>query len=118
MRTLDTNNNMSALAPDYCIDNCPEFELPNIFSPNNDDANDFFKAIKVKQIKEIDLAVVDRWGHVVYKTTDPYFKWNGVSSASNVAVSEGTFFFVCDVYESRLVGIVKRTIKGTVQVVR
>lgn len=118
IKAIDIHNNSSALGPDFCIDNCPEFELPNIFSPNKDGANDFFQAIKVKQIQSIDLAVVDRWGHVVYKTSDPYFKWDGISQATKVAVSEGTFFYVCDVYEARLVGPVKRTITGTVQVVR
>lgn len=118
MKTLDTNNNISSLGPDFCIDNCPEFELPNIFSPNDDGANDFFKAIKVKQVKEIDLTILDRWGNVIYKTKDPYFKWDGISQVTKVAMSESTYFFVCDVYESRLVGIVKRTLNGTVQLVR
>ncbi len=118
MKTLDTNANLSALGPEFCVDNCPEFELPNIFSPNNDEANDFFKAIRVKQIKEIDLTILDRWGNVVYKTKDPFFKWDGISQVTKVAMSESTYFYVCDVYESRLVGIVKRSLNGTVQLVR
>jgi gliding motility-associated-like protein len=118
VQATDIHGNVGKLSQDFCIDNCPEFELPNIFSPNNDQSNDFYKAIKVRQIKEIDLAIVDRWGHVVYTTKDPYFKWDGVSKISNVQVSEGTFFYVCDVFESRLKGIVKRTLKGYLQVVR
>jgi gliding motility-associated-like protein len=118
IKAVDLHGNESALSPDFCIDNCPIFELPNIFSPNNDGANDFFKAIRVRQIKEINLSIVDRWGNPVYFTKDPYFQWNGISSISKVAVSEGTFFYVCDVYESRLKGTVKRTLKGWVQVVR
>jgi len=118
VQALDINGNIGLLSRDFCIDNCPEFELPNIFSPNKDGTNDEFKAIKVRQIKEIDLTVVDRWGNLVYHTKDPYFKWDGVSSMSKVAVSEGTFFFVCAVFEPRLKGIIKRTIKGTVTVVR
>lgn len=115
---VDSAGNNSKLANDFCIDNCPIFELPNIFTPNGDKANDYFKAIRVRQIKEIDLHVYDRWGNLVYMTTDPYFKWDGTSIFSNVEVSEGTFFYICDVYEPRVRGTVKRTLKGNVQVVR
>jgi len=118
IQAVDSAGNLSALSPDFCIDNCPEFELPNIFSPNKDGANDFFKAIKVRQVKEIDLVVVDRWGNLMYKTKDPYFQWNGINSQSGQAASEGTFFYVCTVYEPRVKGVVKRVLKGTVQVVR
>ena len=118
VQAMDGRNNIGTLSPDFCIDNCPEFELPNIFSPNGDGNNDFFKAIKVRQIKEINLSVLDRWGHVLYTTKDPYFQWNGVSAVSKAQVSESTFFYVCDVFESRLKGVIKRTLKGTVQVVR
>ncbi|WP_317899177.1 gliding motility-associated C-terminal domain-containing protein [Aurantibacillus circumpalustris] len=118
VKATDIHENVGPLSPDFCIDNCPIFELPNVFSPNKDEVNDFFQAIRVRQIKEIDLSVVDRWGHLVYTTKDPYFKWDGISNVTKVPVSEGTFFYVCDVYEPRLKGIVKRTLKGTVQVVR
>ena len=118
VKATDIHGNEGQLSVDFCIDNCPEFELPNVFSPNGDGVNDFFKAIKVRQIKEIELSVVDRWGNLVYTSTDPYFQWNGVSTVSKAAVSEGTFFYVCHVYEPRLKGIVKRTLKGTVQAVR
>jgi gliding motility-associated-like protein len=118
VQVTDSSGNKSRMSDDFCIDNCPEFELPNIFTPNGDGMNDDFKAIKVRQIKEIDLVVNDRWGNLVYKTKDPYFKWNGVSNLTKSPVSEGTFFFVCDVYEPRVTGTVKRTLKGFVEVAR
>jgi gliding motility-associated-like protein len=118
IQAMDSSNNLSPLSPDFCIDNCPIFELPNVFTPNADGTNDFFKAIRVRQIKEINMTVIDRWGTPVYNTTDPYFKWDGVSIASNKPVSEGTFFYICDVFEPRLTGTIKRTLKGFVQVIR
>jgi len=118
VKALDIHGNESPLSPDFCIDNCPEFELPNIFTPNKDGVNDFFQAIKVRQIKEINLSIVDRWGHLVYTTKDPYFKWDGISSVSKAQVSEGTFFYVCDVFEPRLKGVVKRSLKGYLEVAR
>jgi gliding motility-associated-like protein len=118
VQSVDSSNNVSPLSPDFCIDNCPIFELPNIVTLNGDGVNDFFKAIRVRQIKEIDLVIFDRWGALVYKTNDPYFKWDGTSVQSNLLVSEGTFFYICDVFEPRLKGIVKRNLKGYMQVVK
>ncbi|PBQ32164.1 hypothetical protein CNR22_10390 [Sphingobacteriaceae bacterium] len=118
VKAIDIHDNVGQMSQDFCIDNCPEFELPNIFTPNEDGVNDFFKAIKVRMIKEINLSIVDRWGNLVYTTKDPYFQWSSVSMVSKVAVSDGTYFYVCDVYEPRLKGIVKRTLKGTVHVAR
>ncbi len=115
MIAIDSSNNSSKLSPDFCIDNCPEFELPNIFTPNGDDKNDSYQAVKVRQIEKIDLNIFDRWGNLVYKTDDPFFKWDGTSNISKRQASEGTFFYMCDVYEPRVTGIVKRTIKGFLQ---
>lgn len=114
----DSSGNASKPASDFCIDNCPVFELPNVFTPNNDNINDNFQAVKIRQVLKIDLKVFDRWGNLVYNTTDPYFKWNGQSNITNQQVSEGTFFYLCDVFEPRLRGINKRTLKGTVTMLR
>lgn len=115
MTAIDSSGNTSKLSPDFCVDNCPEFELPNIFTPNGDDKNDNYQAVKVRQIKEIDLNIYDRWGNLVYKTNDPYFKWDGTSNISKKQVSEGTFFYTCIVSEPRVTGLVKRTLKGFLQ---
>lgn len=114
---IDSSGNIGAKSQEVCIDNCPEFDLPNIITINGDGVNDFFKAIRVRHIKEIDLYVYDRWGTLVYQTTDPYFKWNGVSKASGKKVSDGTLFYICDVYELRVKGVKKRSLKGYVQVI-
>jgi gliding motility-associated-like protein len=118
VQAVDVHGNKSKLSEDFCIDNCPEFELPNIFTPNSDGVNDFYKAIKVRQIKEIGLVIVDRWGNTVYRTSDPYFQWNGQSILTKAPVSDGTYFYICDVYEPRLQGVIKRTIRGYLNVTR
>jgi len=118
IQAMDSSGNLSPRSPDFCIDNCPIFELPNIFSPNGDGNNDHFMAIRVRQIREIYLNVFDRWGNLVYTTTDPYFKWDSKSIITGKDVSEGVFFYTCDVFEPRLKGIVKRTLKGSVHLVR
>jgi gliding motility-associated-like protein len=118
IQSQDSSGNLSAMSQDFCIDICPVFELPNIFSPNKDGANDFYKAIKVRQVKQIDLTILDRWGNPLYRTSDPYFEWDGINAISRKPVSEGTLFYVCTVYEPRVNGLTRRVLKGTVQLVR
>ncbi|GIV29092.1 MAG: hypothetical protein KatS3mg028_0158 [Bacteroidia bacterium] len=101
-----------------CTDNCPEFELPNVVTFNDDGVNDFFMAIKVKYVKDIDLKVYNRWGQLVYETKDPYFKWNGSVKQTGQRCSDGTYFYTCIVNEIRLKGITPRKLKGYIQVFR
>ncbi|MGZ3883443.1 MAG: T9SS type B sorting domain-containing protein [Bacteroidia bacterium] len=113
---IDSSGNESVKGDGKCVDNCPEFDLPNIFTNNSDSVNDFFKAIRVKYIRDIDLKVYDRWGLLVYETTDPYFKWDGKVKQSGQQCSEGTYFYICQVNEIRVAGIRTRSLKGWVQV--
>ena len=101
-----------------CVDNCPEYELPNVITVNGDGVNDFFKAIKNKFIKDIDLKVYNRWGTLVYETTDPAFLWDGKVIQSKLLATEGTYFYVCQVNEIRVTGngTVSRDLKGFLQI--
>lgn len=114
---VDRRLNVSPASTEFCVDNCPIFELPNIVTVNGDGVNDFYKAVRVRQIKEINLQIWDRWGGLVYETKDPYFKWDCISRLSNQRVSQGAFFYVCEVFEPRLDGIKKRLLKGYLHVV-
>ncbi|MGE0568182.1 MAG: gliding motility-associated C-terminal domain-containing protein, partial [Bacteroidia bacterium] len=114
---IDSSGNISNKSEEICVDNCPVFDLPNIVTFNGDGINDFFKAIRVRHIKEIDLHVYDRWGTLVFRSDNPYFLWDGTSRVSNFKVSDGTFFYICDVYEKRVKGVKKRTLHGYLQVV-
>lgn len=115
---VDSSGNKSFIASDNssCTDNCPEFELPNVVTFNDDGVNDFFMAIKVKYIKDIDLKIYNRWGQLLYETTDPYFKWDGKVKQTGLRCSDGTYFYICIVNEIRVKGIIPRKLKGYFQV--
>ena len=113
---IDSFNNESLQSIKVCADNCPQYELPNVITVNGDGINDFFKAIKNKFVKDIDLRIYNRWGTLVYQTTDPAFNWDGKVIQSKLQATEGTYFYVCQVNEIRLVGIVERNLKGFLQI--
>ncbi|MBI3521240.1 MAG: gliding motility-associated C-terminal domain-containing protein [Bacteroidetes bacterium] len=113
---VDSFGNESAQSAKVCVDNCPEYELPNVITVNGDGVNDFFKAIKNKFVKDIDLKIYNRWGTLVYETTDPAFLWDGKVVQSKQLATEGTYFYVCQVNEIRVKGIVARDLKGFLQI--
>ena len=113
---VDSFGNESAQSIKVCVDNCPEYELPNVITLNGDGVNDFFKAIKNKFIKDIDLKIYNRWGTLVYESTDPKFLWDGKTIQSKQLCSEGTYFYVCQVNEIRVTGIESRNLKGFLQI--
>lgn len=44
IQAVDRSGNESELSDPVCFDNCPYYELPNIFTPNGDNCNDRFSA--------------------------------------------------------------------------
>lgn len=113
---VDSSGNESLKAEATCIDNCPEFELPNVVTFNGDGVNDFYKAIRVKHIKDIELYIYNRWGQLVYETKDPYFNWDGKVIQTKMMASEGTYFYTCVVNELRVKPTKPRLLKGYIQV--
>ncbi|NPA67308.1 MAG: gliding motility-associated C-terminal domain-containing protein, partial [Chlorobi bacterium] len=99
-----------------CIDNCEYYELPNVFTPNGDGVNDLFKPYPYKFVEKIDLTVYNRWGNEVFKTQDPDINWDGRDMTSGKTVSDGVYYYVCDVYEKRLSGIEVRNIAGLIRI--
>lgn len=112
-------SNESLPSDTICFDNCPNYVLPNVFTPNNDTKNDFFQAIlPVKFIKEIDISIFNRWGQEVYKSYDPYFKWNGNNIETDIPSPSGVYFYKCVVYTIQLSGIEQFEIEGFLHLIR
>ena len=53
------------------------FEIPNIFSPNGDSRNEFFKPIISQQMQLVNMKIFNRWGQVVYDNESNEIGWNG-----------------------------------------
>ncbi len=50
--------------------------VPNSFTPNGDGNNDIF-LVYGQDIKTVDLKIFNRWGEMVFETTNPLYGWDG-----------------------------------------
>ena len=112
------NHNESFFTNEVCIDNCPEYRLPNVFTPNRDGKNDLLNPFPYRFVDKIDIIIFDRWGLPVFKTTNLDINWDGKDQDSKTDCTDGVYFYICDIYEIFLEGVKKRTIRGTVQIIR
>lgn len=117
---VDSNGNRSMMSDTVCIDSdiCGTYHLPNMFTPNGDERNDFFIPFPYSSVEKIDLQIVNRWGNLIFATEDPDIKWDGKMQGTNQDVSDGVYYYICDVYELTLNGTVKRTLRGSITVIR
>lgn len=114
---VDSFENESVPSLRVCVDECYLYELPNVFTPNNDNENDFFMAYnRNNAVKQINLKIFNRWGQLVYETTDPNFQWDGKILKTGNLAATGVYYYICDVYEPRLQGIYVRNIAGFVHI--
>jgi hypothetical protein len=91
---VDRSGNESELSEEFCFDNCPNYELPNVFTPNGDECNEKFSAYNdrlqvdeegmgpcgpidlselrkkcARFVERVDFRVYNRWGQEVYMYT-------------------------------------------------
>jgi gliding motility-associated-like protein len=116
----DSSGNESSFSNMVCvdIDSCSLYSLPNVFTPNGDGYNDFYRPFPYDFVEKIDLKVYNRWGVKVYSTTDPEIGWDGTCTTTGKPCSEGVYYYICDVYEWTLKGLRKRTLHGTIHLYR
>lgn len=56
----------------------PSFNIPNAFTPNNDDVNDRFRVLVNGNIVVEEFLIFNRWGQLVYEApTDDLSGWDG-----------------------------------------
>ncbi|MDZ7876388.1 MAG: gliding motility-associated C-terminal domain-containing protein [Saprospiraceae bacterium] len=79
------------------VDNCIPFRpyVPNVFSPNNDGANDDVKPFFQNEFQITDnylFQIYDRWGGLVFSTNDKNAAWNGTHR--NQEIDNGVFVYM------------------------
>lgn len=70
---------------------CCNLFIPNVFTPNNDGKNDYFRPIDINKHELVRFVIVDRWGQVVYDTEVPDKGWDGLFKGSKAR--GGTYYY-------------------------
>jgi gliding motility-associated-like protein/uncharacterized repeat protein (TIGR01451 family) len=72
--------------------------IPNVFTPNGDDRNDYFYVFSRAQATLSEFQIFSRWGDLVYERTnaipnEPSFGWNGYFGNGNRPMEPGTYVY-------------------------
>jgi gliding motility-associated-like protein len=90
------------------------FYIPSAFTPNGDGLNDVFR-IEGRGFSEYELTIFNRWGNVIFHTTNPEDVWVGNAGEEDFFAQNQDYNYVL-----RVKGFDTNTIQrtGTVKVIR
>lgn len=128
---VDRSGNESEPSNIVCIDNCPFYELPNVFTPNGDGTNDTFMAFDnpfskcPRFVEAVELKIYNRWGVQVFDfnsrastENNIFIHWDG-RDKNGRELPAGTYFYsgtvIFDVLDPSLR---EQQLKGNIQIIR
>lgn len=76
----------------YPADTSLSLVIPNVFTPNGDGRNDAFKISGLNRCSPFSLKIVDRWGGLMFETTEYGFAWDGRTPAG-ISAQEGIYYY-------------------------
>lgn len=103
----DTTTYQLYIADEYA------FYIPNAFTPNGDDENDFFVMSGINY-KQVEVQIFNRYGGIVYQSSNLNHYWDGKDKNGTI-VQEGAYAYQIIVTEN---GGKKHTYTGTVSIIR
>ncbi len=126
VEAVDTLGNVSGQSLKVCVnyDACPEYELPNVFTPNGDGVNDKMVPINYPGsnpraiVDHVDMVIFNRWGKQVFHTKDPMINWDGRNIITKTTCAAGVYFYTCKVYFFSTSGLKNRHLQGSVTIIR
>ncbi|MBS9522915.1 gliding motility-associated C-terminal domain-containing protein [Litoribacter alkaliphilus] len=128
---VDRSGNVSDPSEIVCIDNCPNYELPNVFTPNSDGVNDTFRAFDnpfekcPRFVEAVEIKIYNRWGVQVFEYNSRtsaegsiYINWDG-HDQNGKELPAGTYFYSGTVqFDTLDEGIREQKLKGNIQIIR
>ncbi|MBK7886119.1 MAG: tandem-95 repeat protein [Bacteroidetes bacterium] len=79
---------------------CDTLTIPNGFSPNGDNFNDYFVITNLERYPNANLKIFNRWGLLVFEMDRYDNTWNGLSNSDLIRLGEelpdGTYYYVLD----------------------
>lgn len=89
--------------------------VPNSFTPNGDGINDLFRVVSPDAV-EIELAIYNRWGQEVHRSTGTDVFWNGSNQNDGYFVPNGVYVYKLVVHTNSLPEIIEK--QGFVNMMR
>jgi gliding motility-associated-like protein len=93
---------------------CCTIYVPNAFTPNHDQTNDWFRVVNAGRLYEFEMMVYNRLGQQVFISIDPQKGWDG--TFGNEPAEVGTYYYMihyrCEVDNQ------KKFVKGDVILLR
>ena len=78
--------------PDTVTINFAGLNIPNGFSPDGDNVNDFFEIEGITGFSPAELHVFNRWGTIVYQNDNYQNEWDG-SNSNGEALTDDTYYY-------------------------
>ncbi|MEI7597597.1 MAG: gliding motility-associated C-terminal domain-containing protein [Bacteroidota bacterium] len=78
----------------------PVLEIPNVFTPNSDNINDGFNII-AKNYKSYQLTVYNRWGLIVFESSDNNVLWNGNYMNTGEKCTDGVYYYLLNLTDKK-----------------
>jgi gliding motility-associated-like protein len=80
----DTLRRMVYIKPEFYV------YIPNTFTPDRDRFNNTFKVSTIGAV-DMEFFIFNRWGDLIYSTTDIYFEWDGTYNGQ--VISDNTLVY-------------------------
>jgi gliding motility-associated-like protein len=80
--------------------------VPNVFTPNGDDHNEYFEITKIGLYKNSELLVMNRWGKPVFRSRDYKNEWNGGD------LEPGVYYYMLSLKKTN------KIVRGTVSILK
>ncbi len=87
------SNGCKSTATITIIIECHDYQVPNVFTPNNDGFNDLL-VIHAEHEPAYSIEIFDRWGAKVFKSTNPTDYWNGKINNSGADAADGVYYYI------------------------
>ncbi len=89
--------------------------LPTAFSPNGDGKNDIFRPVVYCVPKRFAFRIYNRWGQLIFSTTNPREGWNGVLPGRGMA-EIGSYLWTIEYESFEFPDVIRKT--GTVTIIK
>lgn len=91
---------------------------PNVFSPNDDGVNDVFRLFISPDVNILSFKLIlnDRWGNMIFQTTDPEQGWDGYIKGNRANTDTYIYSYAIEYEDENGVG--KQVNGGTVNLLR